>query len=283
MLEYVLVVLAILEVYKSVTLFVFRRRSRTPVAPVREAAPFVWKRGRRVALLIHGFTSSPHELRKLGKLLARNDISVHAPLLPGHGTAPERLAVTKYTEWIEFLEEQIDMLDKQCDEIFLVGNSFGGNLALLLANRSKKIRGIVTLGTPMAFRHERKAKYFLLPVLKRIKMFQKKGLGKYRGGKKRVGAYDIVPLRSVGQLLKVVKMSKKSLGEMKVPVLVMQTRSDTVTDPISAEYIASHVSGKSKVFIVPDSYHVFIMDKHAPVANREILRFVKEFEKTVSK
>ena len=42
--------------------------------------------GESACLLLHGFTSSPYEMRLLGEYLGREGYTVSIPLLPGHGT-----------------------------------------------------------------------------------------------------------------------------------------------------------------------------------------------------
>ena len=141
--KYLLGLWALLRAYQGIRFFLIRRRVRGPVSIMPASEPFfIRKKGNKVVLLVHGFTSSPGEFRRLGNFLARKNLSVYAPLLPGHGTSPERLSLIKYFEWVEFLEMEIKMLEKYYSEIYLVGNSFGGNLALILAEKSIKIKGV---------------------------------------------------------------------------------------------------------------------------------------------
>ena len=151
--EYIVGLLALLRAFTGLRFFLIKRRVKGPVKIIPEAEPFFNRAsGSKVALLLHGFTSSPREFRGLSEFLDKKGISSYAPLLPGHGTTPERLAVLKYYQLIEFVQEQINMLVKDYEEIYLVGSSFGGNLALLCTNNSSKIKGIITLGTPIFFR-----------------------------------------------------------------------------------------------------------------------------------
>jgi len=267
----------LLRIYTGINFFLIKRHSNDPIKIMKGAESFYSKKGKTGALLIHGFTSSPKELEELGKILTKKNLTVYTPLLPGHGTSPERLVITKYYQWIEAVEEAIKVLEKTCDKIYLIGNSFGGNLALVSSNKSKKIKGVVTLGTPIHFRREKINRFFILPILKRIKLFQKK---KYKKGitninKKRV-CYNSIPLIALGHLLKVVNISKKSVRNIKKPLLVIQTKNDTVVDKSSGEYIINNSKSKIKKLVtIPESYHVFILDKHRKKAYAEILKFIK--------
>jgi len=275
--EYIVGLLALLRAFTGLRFFLIKRRVKGPVKIVSEAEPFFNRvSGNKVALLLHGFTSSPKEFRDLSDYLAKNGISSYAPLLPGHGTTPERLAVIKYYQLIEFVQEQINMLAKDYEEIYIVGSSFGGNLALLCSNHSPKIRGIITLGTPIFFRRHRLNKYFLLPVLRRIKLFQKKP--------KRVrdfidthnGSYKVVPLRAAYEMTKILELSKKELKNISKPILVMHVENDSVISEESHEYILNHVSSKNKIeYEVPESNHVALLGRYANLVNKNILEFIR--------
>lgn len=278
MIGYIVGFFALLSIYNEINFFLIKRKVVGPIKIMKGAESFSKKKGKKVALLIHGFSSSPREFKELGTLLAKNNISFHAPLLPGHGTSPERLAITKYFQWIESINETIKNLEKDYKEIYLIGNSLGGNLALISANKSKKIKGIVTLGTPMLYRRDKLKRYVLFPILKRIKLFQKKSYDRDMTeiDKRRV-SYNIIPLKSINHVLKTVSLSKKNLKNIKTPILVMQTKNDGVTNEVSGKYIIENIPSKNKELVtIPESYHVFILDKYRKQANKIILDFIKK-------
>ena len=266
-----------LRAFTGIRFFLIKLRVRSPVKIAPEAQPFFNNfESKKVALLIHGFTSSPREFRYLSKYLSKKRISSYALLLPGHGTSPERLAVVKNYQWIESVQESIAMLSKNYEEIYLIGNSFGGNLALTCANYSDKIKGIITLGTPIFFRRNKLNRYFILPILRRIKLFQKKSKATREFIRKNGGSYNIVPLRAAYEILKVMEFSKKELPNIKKPILAMHVKNDPVVSEESHRYILDKVSSKDKnSFEVPESYHVFILDKYANLANKKIFEFIK--------
>lgn len=277
MLTYILGFLIALTVYQEVTFFLIRRKVKGPIKIMKGAEPFFKKRGKTAALLIHGFTSSPKEFRELGNLLAKNDITVYSPLLAGHGTSPERLSITKYYQWIETVEGALKMLSEEYNNIYLIGNSMGGNLALVSANKFRKVKGVVTLSAPFFFHKEKITKYLILPILKRIKIFQKKiypiDMTKIN---KRTVSYDTIPIRSLNQLVKLIEASKKNLENIKVPLLVMQTKNDRVISNESGPYILEKTKSKKKKLIeIPESWHVFIIGEFRKEANKHILRFIK--------
>jgi esterase/lipase len=98
------------------------------------------------ALLIHGLLDSPYTMRDIGVELQKNDLLVRAVLLQGHGTIPGALLHTDYREWVETVRYGVDTLKKEVEQIFLVGFSTGGTLALYhAATYPEKIAGVVLI------------------------------------------------------------------------------------------------------------------------------------------
>ena len=102
-----------------------------PVMPGAE--PFTHVGGSTGALLCHGFTGSPQSLRPWAEYLAEAGLSVWLPRLPGHGTAWQDMARTRWEDWYAEVDRAFDELRAHADEIFVMGLSMGGCLALRLA------------------------------------------------------------------------------------------------------------------------------------------------------
>ena len=96
-------------------------------------------------LMLHGFMGSPTSSRPLADYLAERSISVHCPLLPGHGEYPNKLYQVPREAWIAEAEEGLAFLKQHCDEIFLMGHSMGTILNAHLAGQNKDIRGMIML------------------------------------------------------------------------------------------------------------------------------------------
>ena len=120
--------------------------------------------GRTGALLIHGFTGSPQSMKSLGEHLANEGLSVSGIRLPGHGTTWEDLNVRKASEWTGAVDEALDKMLAAHDEVFLVGLSFGGTLALDCASRRPDdVKGLVTLAGMV---HSKDPRRFLAPAIR---------------------------------------------------------------------------------------------------------------------
>ena len=66
-------------------------------------------------LLIHGWTSTPYEIRRLGQFLNEAGYTVYGPQLRGHGTVPKNLENVKWSEWLEEARVGYRKLKKECD------------------------------------------------------------------------------------------------------------------------------------------------------------------------
>ena len=85
-------------------------------------------------MLIHGFSSTTYELKKLAVFLADNNIFVRLENLPGHGTTVKDCNRYKYIDWINFVEQDLAEMSSKCDKLYLVGISMGSALALHLCS-----------------------------------------------------------------------------------------------------------------------------------------------------
>ena len=74
------------------------------------AEPVFLPGGPTGVLLLHGFTSSPAEVRPLADYLAAQGYTVASPLLAGHGTSPDDLRGTTWQDWVDSAEAGLPLL-----------------------------------------------------------------------------------------------------------------------------------------------------------------------------
>ena len=60
--------------------------------------------------MIHGFTGSPSEFRRIAYELREEGYTIQAVRLPGHGTTPEDMRRTGWTDWYGHVLESYDEL-----------------------------------------------------------------------------------------------------------------------------------------------------------------------------
>jgi carboxylesterase len=242
-------------------------------------APWLLGEGTRGALLIHGFASTPPELRLLGEVLAERGFRCHAPSLPGHGTTPQELARTCWQDWAKHVQHAFDDLSRQCADVVVVGQSMGGTLALHLAAHDHRVRAVATLAAPIWLSGPLPP---LLPVLKRVIRWHHTGddIDLWNpGAVEELHSYGIRPTRSIDELRRVCAVVRKELAEIRAPVMVLHGERDRTIDPRCAREIARRLVGSEAVHLqmLPRSGHAISVDVDRDTVNADVVQWFERF------
>jgi carboxylesterase len=241
-----------------------------PVMPGAE--PFTHAGGSTGALLCHGFTGSPQSLRPWAEYLAEAGLSVWLPRLPGHGTTWQDMARTRWEDWYAEVDRAFDELRAHSDEIFVMGLSMGGCLALRLAElRGSSVSGLVLVNpsltgdTPLLTLTP--VLKFVVPSLKGIASDIKKEEVSELG-------YGRVPVKAVDSLRRLWRVTQAQLSDVTQPVLVYHSTDDHVVGPGSLRLLRDALP-RLEVRECPDSYHVATLDHDAQAIFAGSLEFVR--------
>ncbi len=242
------------------------------------AAKGTGKNARIGVLLVHGFTGAPPSMRPWGEFLHSKGYTVRVPLLPGHGTKPEDLNKVKWQEWPDKAQSELDELAKSCDQLFIFGLSMGGATTLhVTQNNNDRISGIV-LVNPMihvAFMPHQLA--YLLSNFQKLRP----SVG---GDIKRPGisehGYDALPTRGVAELLKMLKVTRKNLDKVTVPVQLFHSVEDHTLPVSNTEIILKGLGSSNKTRIeLVNSYHVATLDYDQELIFQNSLTFIESLTK----
>lgn len=226
------------------------------------AEPWQADGGPTGALLVHGFTGSPQSMRPWAEHLAGAGHSVRLPRLPGHGTRWQDLNATRWTDWFAEVERAFLELSERCADVFVLGLSMGGTLAIRLAEvRAGAVAGLV-LVNPSLTTEDRRAK--LLPVLSRVVP----SLPPIGGDIKKPGvrelAYDRLPLAAAASLQQLWKITRADLAAVVAPLLLLRSAQDHVVEPVNGRLLLEGVSSAVREEVVlADSFHVATLDNDA--------------------
>jgi len=130
------------------------KQARIDITPANEAtilaanSPFEWQpktNPERGILLIHGLYDSPYSLQDIGRIFLANDFLVRGILLPGHGTRPGDMLQVHCGEWLKAVRYGIVEMQKAVDELYVMGFSLGGTLAMNQAPGNPAIKGVITI------------------------------------------------------------------------------------------------------------------------------------------
>jgi len=243
--------------------------------------PFFWQgiNGKGV-LLVHGWTSTPYEVRRLGKFLHENGYTVLGIQLAGHETVPKDLEDVEFSKWIEDVKNGFMKLQETCDQVYVAGTSIGANLALILAEQEKSVAGIVLMATPYKMRLERVALFFAKSLLFFGVKYRKKFYPPTFGLSTtitRLISYQTYPVKSVLEAFKLVQEARKNLAGISQPCLIMQSTHDHIVSRGSMENIYNEIGSKVKKKIyIEKAYHTFISDIKNEHIFQDILNFLEE-------
>lgn len=227
-------------------------------------------------LLIHGWSSTPEELRSTAKHLHGMGFWVYAPLLRGHGTTPRDLISLKWEDWLEDVCDAYDWLSQHVPEI-VVGGMSTGSLHALNLSRRRKVKGIIAMGTPiftkLRWRVIIRVLYWILRNRKLLKKMYRRKEDREVAQKK--VHYAEFPPRSMLEISRMIPPTKKIISQITEPILIMHSRPDSIILPKSSEYLYDKVGSKDKELVFfENSYHVFTVDTQADKANSLMGDFV---------
>lgn len=224
------------------------------------------------ALLCHGFTGSPRTLRPWAEYLSAAGLTVSLPRLPGHGTRWEDANRTGWTDWFGEVSRAFDELAARCSQVFVLGLSMGGCLALRLAQtRGDAISGLVLVNPSLA---PDTRMFLLAPVLKHA-VRSLPGISddiKKPGASE--GGYKRVPVRAAATLPSMWKTTRASLGQVRQPMLVYRSTVDHVVGPASMRVLRAALPDV-EVRELRDSYHVATLDNDAEEIFAGSLEFIR--------
>jgi carboxylesterase len=243
-----------------------------PVMPGAE--PFTHVGSATGVLLCHGFTGSPQSLRPWADYLADAGLSVWLPRLPGHGTIWQDMARTRWEDWYAEVDRAFSELQAHTDEIFVMGLSMGGCLALRLAEqRGAAVSGLV-LVNPSLTADTRL--FVLAPVLKFLVPSLKGIASDIKNPQAAEMGYDRMPVKALASLPGLWRATQAHLRDVTQPVLVYHSLDDHVVGPASLRLLREALPQKQlEVRECADSYHVATLDNDAPVIFAGSLDFVR--------
>ncbi len=241
-----------------------------------DPSPFSLDGGPVGALLIHGFTGSPPEMRLIGDYLHERGLTVAAPLLPGHGTNVDDMNRRSWTEWTDCVETALADLQARCETVFVGGLSMGAVLTLYLAAHHPDLSGIV-LYSPAVWPASRLL--YLTPVLKYL-LPKKPQSGETDltdpAADLRLWSYEEDPVFAAHELLKLLRRVRRLLPLVTCPVLIIHSTHDQAIHPQSARRTYERVGAPDKELVtLHDSGHCLTVDSEWESVAAMTYRFIQ--------
>lgn len=245
--------------------------------------PFDYPGGPTAVLCLHGLTSTPYELRPLADALVGAGHRVRAPRLVGHGSSPEILRHTRWSDWLATARRAFEDLARDHERIFIVGVSMGALCSLVLAqSQGDRVAGVVAMATPLELPWKNQLLLGLarkLPVADAVPYSVKKSGPDVSDPAVAAAmpSYDRIPVAAAASMIDLQSIAKDRVRRLSVPVLVMHGRHDHTAPVRNAQLLFNRLrTPHRRVIIYPRSWHVLPLDvDHAAVA-RDTLAFIDD-------
>lgn len=257
-----------------------------------KARDYYINQGKLTFLLIHGFTGSPFDFRNLAEYFKQKGWSIRAIRLPGHGLNEYALMDAGFEHYRNQVKQEIEFLTKQGKEIYIIGHSFGGNLAIDAAIRfGNAISGLILFSPAIYLKYEKLIK-IILPLYRRLFKFYRKpifAVNKFNLFKKskpiinnQNGAYNIIPTEKLAELFKFINhYTKKQLFQLKIACLLIHPKRDKVVHVKSSHKFYHQLKNNSKTparFLLLDSKDHTPFKENYKFLGEKIERFVKKIK-----
>ena len=246
------------------------------------------------AVLLHGLTGSPWDLRPLADGLAEQGRRVVAPLLPGH-TDLDALAATTWRDWYAGAEDCLARASSPSRAggegprpALLLGFSMGSLLALRLAAlRPELVSALVVLAVPIQQPAWQVAGARALTRLRARSDWLAARIGHYPKARSDVrsetvaarrAALPATPYASIVAISELQAEVQGLLGRVRAPTLLLHGAYDHVA-PVEGSARVSQALGSSQLrrVIVPRSCHHLARDLDRDRVRAEVLAFAARF------
>jgi carboxylesterase len=234
-----------------------------------DGSPFHWKGNDTGILLTHGFTATSVEVRQMAEFLHAQGFTVAGPLLPGHGKTIDDMNSVSWHDWVNEVENFYLQIAKECERVFVIGESMGALLSIEVSVRHPEIAGAMLFSPALIV-----PKLWITGWIWPFRSFMyKKNVDESMPWQ----GFNVVPLHAANQLLKLQRYVKGILHNMAIPTLVFQGKLDRSINPLSSIEILEGISAEDKELIwLKESTHCILLDVQLPEVEEICLKFIQD-------
>lgn len=232
-----------------------------------------------LAILIHGFSSSPYTFHDLAEYLAKRGIDSETVLLAGHGRDFKCLKKSTAIDWYQSAERVLHKNQAKYKNIFVIGESFGSNVAIHLASHYPKLNGVVTLSIPIFLFKEKTIRFFLPLAALVTNKYKKRWFDvKDMNQIKEFGRHLYLPIASIKNFYKFIDtFTKKEAHKVRIPALIMHSRNDRVSQARSSQWLFEEIKNKNKeLYLLDKENHHLIYKTRSDLVFEKITTFIEQ-------
>ncbi|WP_175615843.1 alpha/beta hydrolase [Piscibacillus halophilus] len=234
---------------------------------------FTYEGGSQAVLLLHGFTGTTSDVRKLGRYLHKQGYTCHAPLYRGHGVGPDELTETGPVNWWQDALEGYRLLEsKGYENIIVAGVSMGGVFALKMAVELP-VKAVVSMCSPMHAKSIEDLSQRIYDYAKNFKMIEGKNEDQI---KEELLEFKQKPMPFLTDLQQFIIEVSGKLDTITVPTFVIQGLKD---DPLyikSAKSIHDQAKTSHKqIRWYEHSGHIITMGEEREQVFKDVHQFIQ--------
>ena len=247
--------------------------------PDLRLAPFDLGRG-PPALLIHGFTGTPFEMRYLGGYLARRGWRAVGVRLPGHGVDPFALERASATEWVNEARAALIGLPNG-QRAHVIGLSMGALIAAMLAaDHPERVASLSLLAPALHLRRGRSLLLRLTPLrfLSPRLRFMAKGPSDLHDPlmRRRMPTMGRIPVAAAEQFALIRAWAALALPKVSAPSMVVYSERDRTVPTSAARECARRIGSRPvRMVRLERSSHIITLDVERARVAEEVERFIR--------
>ena len=222
--------------------------------------------------MIHGFVGGIYDYNNFqNELQLYKDFDVYTFTLSGH----DKMIVSdvKYEDWLKDGESQIQFLiNNGYKEIFVIGHSMGGVIAVHLASKYKEVKKLVLVAPAFRYFNFKDGKINIKGFNDTVKSVPE--LFKNMGKEAVIERITKTPIPTMIEFTKLVDSCQKDLELITCPVLTIHGLSDMVAPSESTELVYKSIKSNTNIL-----YNVKKMthDCFRNERNKEIREIIVKF------
>ncbi|XID75792.1 alpha/beta hydrolase [Alkanindiges sp. WGS2144] len=227
-------------------------------------------------LLLHGFTGTPQDLKKLANFLKSQGFACYAPIYKAHGLGAEAIVGSGITAWWQDALDAFEFLQSHgYGKISIVGHSMGGVFALRLA-QDFKLASVTTMCSPIKKRPLHDLTQRLIAYAEQYKKYEQKTPEHIQQEITDFAQSDFSVVQGISDF---TEQTGQGLAEVKCPLLVLQGELDDVCYQQSAQIIYEQAgSAVKEIKTYANSGHMLMLEADHQKVFRDIVGFLRDSE-----
>lgn len=258
----------------------------TPLS--KSVQPVILQAGyEKAVLMVHGFSGRPRDLGNLPKLFHEQGYDVVVPLLPAHGRGARAMEQASAKAWLKYVSRTYLEMRAQYKEVIVIGLSMGASLSLLAAASNAelppdklillspffKVKQEWYYGLSVETYHDVLSQYIpyfqSLPGISAVCKDHPKGI--------KTKSRQYASTRATNEAFKIARAARKyayTLGRLNVPVLVIQSKNDQITDYNTTRRLVEQLNTPDvQLVTLTRANHILPRDCDAEYIEETILNF----------